>query len=162
MLVIPIMDIQDPDYQNRVAQIFEKAPFLKNLGVKLQSCGPGSCESFLEIQNYHKQQDRLVHAGVVATLADHTAGGAASSLLKPGESVLTVDFHLQLLRAGKGRRLLCKSRVLKSGPRLCFAESEVFAVGEEGEKLIARASVTLAVRSPAADPAPYPQESEPT
>ncbi|HCU23489.1 MAG TPA: phenylacetic acid degradation protein PaaI, partial [Deltaproteobacteria bacterium] len=75
------MKIQNDDYRRQVEGIFEKAPFLKNLGLKLHNCGPGWCESFLEVQNYHKQQNRLVHAGVIATLADHTAGGAALTLI---------------------------------------------------------------------------------
>jgi acyl-coenzyme A thioesterase PaaI-like protein len=57
------------------------------------------------------------------------------------------------LRPGKGRRLRCKSAVVKAGRHLSFAESEVFAESEEGEKLIAKALVTLAVRQLASDPA---------
>ena len=139
------MEIQDPDYQKRVERIFEKAPFLKNLGLKFAGCGPGWCESFLEVQNYHKQQDRLVHAGVVATLADHSAGGAAGTLLKPEEIVLTVEFKINLLRPGKGNLLRCMATVLKPGQRFTIAESEVFAREAEEERLIAKAMVTLAV-----------------
>ena len=109
------MKIQDPDYQKRVERIFEKAPFLKNLGMKFAGCGPGWCESTLEIQNYHKQQDRLVHAGVIATLADHTAGGAAGTLIAMGEIVLTVEFKINLLRPGKGSRLRARAQVITPG-----------------------------------------------
>lgn len=139
------MEVQDPDYQQRVARIFEKAPFLKNLGLKLVACGPGWCESGLEIQNYHKQQDRVVHAGVIATLADHTAGGAAGTLIAPGEIVLTVEFKVNLLRPGKGTSLRCRAEVIKPGRRFSIAESAVYAVGTDGEKLIAKGLVTLAV-----------------
>jgi len=139
------MEIRDPDYQNRVARIFEKAPFLKNLGIKLAGCGPGWCESRLEVQNYHRQQDRLVHAGVIATLADHSAGGAAGTLMAPEEIVLTVEFKINLLRPGKGRELRCRAQVIKPGRRFSIAESEVFAADQAGEKLIAKALVTLAV-----------------
>lgn len=135
------------DLQASAAEIFESAPFLKNLGLKLVGCGPGWCESRLEVQNYHKQQDRLVHAGVIATMADHTAGGAAGTLVQPGEIVLTVEFKINLLRPGIGRELRCRAQVLKPGKRITVAESEVFATDSLGEKLIAKATVTLAVLS---------------
>lgn len=141
------MDIRDPEYQKRVEGIFQKAPFLENLGIKFQGCGPGWCEAGLTIQNYHKQQDRLVHAGVLATLADHAAGGAAGTLLAPDEIVLTVEFKINLLRPGKGKALRARAQVLKPGSRFIIAESEVYAEEADSEKLVAKAMVTLAVIS---------------
>ena len=141
------METRDPDYQKRVERIFQKAPFLENLGIKFLGCGPGWCESGLQIQNYHKQQDRLVHAGVMATLADHTAGAAAGTLMAPNEIVLTVEFKVNLLRPGKGQSLRCRAQVLKPGRRFSIVESEVYAKEGEAESLVAKAMVTLAVLS---------------
>lgn len=139
------MEIRDSDYQKRTEALFQKAPFLKNLGIQLIACGPGWCEAGLEVQNYHKQQDRLVHAGVIATLADHCAGGAAGTLVAANEIILTVEFKINLLRPGKGSRLRAKAMVLKPGSRFVIAESEVYAVAAQEEKLLAKAMVTLAV-----------------
>jgi len=139
------MSDTDPERLQRVEAIFRKAPFLENLGVKFLGCGPGWCESGLQVQNYHKQQNRLVHAGVLATLADHTAGAAAGTLIAPGEIVLTVEFKINLLRPGKGQSLRARAQVLKPGRRLSVVESEVFAKEGEQESLVAKATVTLAV-----------------
>lgn len=140
-----IWQIRDPDYRERVVRIFEKAPFLKNLGVKLKDCGPGWCEATLEIQNYHKQQDRVVHAGVLGTLADHCAGGAAGTLIGADQIVLTVEYKINLLRAAKGDSLSARAEILKAGERFCIAESEVFAHAGPERSLVAKAMVTLAV-----------------
>ena len=139
------METLDPDYQKRTEVLFQKAPFLKNLGVQLIACGPGWCEAGLEIQNYHKKQDHLVHAGVIATLADHCAGGAAGTLVAADEIILTVEFKINLLRPGKGTRLRARATVLKPGRRFVIAESEVYATVGQEEKLLAKAMVTLAV-----------------
>ncbi len=135
----------DPEQKARLERIFDKAPFLKNLGIKLSGCGPGWCEARLEVQNYHKQQDRLVHAGVIATLADHCAGGAAATLLPPDKTVLTVEFKINLLRPGRGEALRARAQVIKPGRLFTIAESEVFALAGSEEKLIAKALVTLAL-----------------
>jgi len=138
-------DIRDPNYRARVERIFDKAPFLKNLGLKFADCGPGWCEAFLEIQNYHKQQDRVVHAGVLGTLADHSAGGAAGTLISADEIILTVEYKINLLRAAKGEMLSSRAELLKAGERFSIAESSVFMHNGPEKKLVAKAMVTLAV-----------------
>jgi len=64
----------------RVRSIFDKANFLQRLGVQLTSAGIDGCETTLNVDERHLQQHGYIHAGVIATLADHTAGGAASVL----------------------------------------------------------------------------------
>lgn len=107
--------------------------------------GAGLCESELLLEDRHRQQNGFAHAGVVATMADHTAGAAAVTELPSGIGVLTVEFKVNLLRPGGGNRLRCVSKALKVGKTLAVCESEVFARDGEVEKLIAKAMVTLAV-----------------
>ncbi len=74
------------------------APFVTDLGMTLDEFAPGRCTSLLELAPRHRQQDGYVHAGVMATLADHTAGFAAVSLVGGGETVLTAEFKIHLRR----------------------------------------------------------------
>lgn len=76
-------------------------------------------------------------------MADHTAGCAAGTLVRPNEMVLTSGFQIHLLRPALGDRLRCRATVLKPGKTLIVAESEVYAVREGVEKLAAKATVTL-------------------
>jgi len=140
------MEFLDPEWRQRLDRLFQKAAFIQNLGLRCGEAGAGFCETHLEIQNYHKQQNRLVHAGVLASVADHSAGGAATTLLQATQYVLTVEFKINLLRPAQGRSLRCRSQVIKAGARLSFAESEVYCLnGETDEILVAKASITLAV-----------------
>ncbi|MCP3962770.1 MAG: PaaI family thioesterase [bacterium] len=131
--------------REELERIFSAAPFVANLGIQLTSLGPGECETRLEIGPSHLQQDGFVHAGVQATMADHTAGGAAATLIGPGEVVLTAELKINLLRAARGRTLRCLSKVLKPGSRLTVVESEVFCESEEDRKLVSKTTVTIAV-----------------
>ena len=128
-----------------VKRIFEQAPFIADLGIELESLGQGECTTVLVIQPRHLQQDGYVHAGVQATVADHTAGAAAATLIREGQMVLTAEFRISLLRAARGDRLRCIARVLKPGRQLTVAEAEVFCIAADGERLVSKASVTLAV-----------------
>ena len=131
------------DFARRVREIFQQAAFISDLGIRLADLGPGWCESVLTVAPKHRQQDGYVHAGVQATIADHTAGGAAGTLAAEGDLVLTVEFKINFLRPALGERLRCRATILKQGKTLNVAESEVFARKDGAEKLVAKATVTL-------------------
>ena len=69
-----MFESKDPDWRQRVSEIFSQANFVRDLGVCLVDLGPGWVESELTVEPRHMQQDGVVHAGVQATLADHSAG----------------------------------------------------------------------------------------
>jgi uncharacterized protein (TIGR00369 family) len=133
--------------QREVERIFGCAPFIAGLGLQLVSIAPGECHSSLLLGERHLQQDGYVHAGVQATVADHTAGAAAASLIGGGQRVLTVEFKINLLRTAQGRMLTCAAKVLKPGRTLIVVESELSCASEGASRLVAKASVTLAVVS---------------
>lgn len=139
------MQTQNPNFSRKVQEIFERAAFIREIGIKVSGIGAGWCETTLEILPKHLQQDNFVHAGVLATLADHTAGGAAGSVVREEEIVLSVEFKINLLRPAVGDTLRCRAQLLRAGRTLIVAESEVFARAGDEEKLVAKATVTLAV-----------------
>ena len=65
-------------------------------------------------------------------------------LIQIGQIVLTAEFKINLLRAAKGDRLICRSSVLKPGKLLTIVESEIFSVISETEKLVSKATVSIA------------------
>lgn len=128
--------------QRRVASLFERAPFIQHLGIRFETAGEGFCECALLPKPEHLQQDGFLHAGVLATLADHTAGGAAYSRVREDQTVLSVSFTVQLLRPAAGP-LRCRSEVVRAGKSLIFAEASVWAGSPE--KIVTRMNITLAV-----------------
>ena len=135
----------DSERHRRVAAIFESAGFLQVLGVQLDAVGPGTCATSLTLTPAMRQQHGFVHAGVVTTLADHTAGGAARAALPPGRDVLTLELKINFLRPGRGQRLVARGRTLHAGRTVVVSESEVFAVTGVDEELIAKLLSTLTV-----------------
>jgi len=130
--------------REELERIFNAVPFVANLGIRLVTVGAGICKTELDVEPRHLQQDGFIHAGVQATMADHTAGGAAATLIEPGHMVLTVEFKINLLRAAKGERLVCRSKVLKPGSRLIVVESEVLCENEGTSKLVSKTTASIA------------------
>lgn len=130
---------------SEIERIFHSAPFTRQLGLRLDSVTEGECRTSLILSEQHLQQDGFVHAGVQASIADHTAGAAAASLIPEGQSVLSAEFKINLLRAAKGNELRCIARVLKAGSTLSVVESEVYCGSADDLRLVSKATVTLAV-----------------
>lgn len=133
--------VQNPQFREAVARIMGQAAFVQHLGIKTETVDPGRVRTHMHVQPIHLQQDGFVHAGVLATIADHTAGAAAGTLLAVGETVLSSSFTVHLLRPAKGEEVQCLSTVLRQGRTQIVCESEVFC----GEKLVVKSTVTLAV-----------------
>lgn len=139
------MDVKNPHYREQVQEIFRQAAFVMDVGIQLQTVEPGRCETELVVLSRHLQQDAFIHAGVQATMADHTAGAAAGTLVAANELVLTVEFKINLLRPAQGERLHCQAVVLKPGRTIIVVESEVYALKQAQSALVSKATVTIAV-----------------
>ena len=80
-----------------------------------------------------------------ASLADHTAGAAAMTLIPPGHIVLSIEFKISLLSPGRGERLVCRAAVLKPGRTVSFAEARVYGLSGAAERLVSHATVSVAI-----------------
>ena len=117
--------------------------FVQYCCMKAEVVRDGFFQSRVEINPDHRQQDGFIHAGVMATMADHTAGYAAFTKVPDDHQILTIEFKINFLRPAYGVALVCRSRVIRGGKHILIAESEVFDVREGGEIPAAKALVTL-------------------
>lgn len=127
-------------------RFFHASPFMVDLGIEPVQVDEGRVVTEMAIARRFLQHTEQVHAGVMATLADHTMGAAAQTRAAPGQWAITAELKVSLLRPGKGERLVCEGRVLKPGRNLSFTEAEVWAVNAGGERtLTMKASATMAM-----------------
>lgn len=117
--------------------------FIKHCGYEAEVMRRGYFQSRVEIEERHRQQDGFIHAGVMATMADHTAGYAAFTTVPDDFQILTIEFKVNFLRPAYGERLVCRSRIIREGVQILIGESEVFDQRGEEEALVAKALVTL-------------------
>jgi uncharacterized protein (TIGR00369 family) len=103
----------------------------------------GAFRSLVRITEDHRQQDGFIHAGVMATMADHTAGYSAFTIVSEHLQILTIEFKINFLRPAFGETLICNARVIREGRQIIVAESEVLDVRGAEEIPVAKAMVTL-------------------
>jgi uncharacterized protein (TIGR00369 family) len=109
----------------RETDVFDEAPFIRLLGYRLAGSGEGWMETVLEVEDKHLQQHGYVHAGVMTTMADHTSGAAATTVIAPGYSILTAQLSMHFLRPARGTALECRAEVVKPGRSLVVTQASV-------------------------------------
>ena len=117
-------------------------------GFEVHRVAEGIFETRLEVREDHRQQDGFVHAGVMATMADHTAGYASYTTVSKKFRILTVEFKINYFKPVTGPLIICRSKVINNGRKIKVAESEVFSVADGIEKLVSKGMFTqIAVAS---------------
>jgi uncharacterized protein (TIGR00369 family) len=124
---------------------FASAPFMVDLGVEPTAVAPGRVSTALAIAPRHLQHTQQVHAGVMATMADHSMGAAAQTQAPTGLWAITAELKTSLLRPARGERLVCEAVVIKPGRTLSFTEAEVWAEAAGQRTLVMKASATMAL-----------------
>jgi uncharacterized protein (TIGR00369 family) len=127
----------------RIKSSFSKQGLMSTLGAALGRISPGMVEIELRPGPGISQQHGFVHAGAISAIADTAAGYAALSLMPPDAGVLTTEFKINLVAPAVGERIIARGRVVKAGRTLTLAQTEVFAVSDGQEKLVAFLTATM-------------------
>ena len=117
-------------------------PFSRFVGAELTALEPGRCELALDLRPELLQQNGFAHGGVVSYLADNAltfAGGTAMQV-----PVVTSEYKINYVRPAIGARLVARAHAAHVGKGQAVCRCDVFAVGEDGEKLCAVAQGTIA------------------
>jgi uncharacterized protein (TIGR00369 family) len=102
----------------------------------------GLFETCLKIHDEHRQQDGFVHAGVIATMADHTSGYASFTTASKQFRILTVEFKINYFKPAMGPLIICRSKVINNGKKIKVAEAETFSLSNGVEKLVSKGLFT--------------------
>ena len=135
--------VRDPNFKARIRDSFKRQPFMETVGATLGIIEPGRVEIEAPSGTHITQQHGFIHGGVVGAIADSAAGYAAYSLMDAKDSVLTVEYKLNLLAPAKGERILAEAEVMRPGRTLTIVRSDVSAFEDGKETLCATAVVTL-------------------
>ncbi len=119
---------------------------MASLGAELTGVEPGACEIRLPYQAGLSQQHGYFHAGALSAIADSAGGYAAYTLMEADESVLAVEFKVNLLapaRGDIGDAAVARARVVRSGRTLTVCQIEVFVERDGQETLCALMQQTV-------------------
>ncbi|HVS30153.1 MAG TPA: PaaI family thioesterase [Thermoanaerobaculia bacterium] len=117
---------------------------MRVLGAELALVQAGRVEVVLRSRPDLTQQAGLLHAGVIAAIADSSCGYAALTLMPAGSDVVSVEFKLSLLAPARGVRVVARGEVVRAGRTLTVCRADVFG---EDETIVATMLGTMMRRA---------------
>ncbi|MES2612623.1 MAG: PaaI family thioesterase [Pseudomonadota bacterium] len=139
----PAFEVRTPRYAQRVRDSFALQGAMQTLGARLARVEPGAVDIELDWAAGLTQQHGFLHAGMVATALDSACGYAGFTLMSDDAAVLTIEFKINLLAPAQGERFRMEGRVLKPGRTITVTEGRAYALGAQGDKLVATMGCTL-------------------
>ena len=121
-------------------KILREQPGSMGRGFERTEVDEGKAELSLVIRDELTQNFGFVHGGVLSYLADNCITFSAASVL--GKCV-TSEYKINYVRPALGEKLVARSTVLSSGKRQATCDCKVYALDENGEKLVAVALGTI-------------------
>ena len=134
---------QHAEFETRVSRSFDEQAVMRLIGASLVLVAPGRVEIELPYRGDLTQQDGFLHAGISSTIMDSACGYAALSLMPAAARVLTIEFKINLLAPAAGEVFRAVGTVRKPGRSVFVAESELHALDEDKDKLVATMVGTL-------------------
>ncbi len=89
----------------------------------------------------------LWHGGILASIADSTAGLVALSLAMPGDNVNTIDMRIDYLHGAIEKDIFAVSHLVKSGKRVIVADVKLFQKHQKEPVAVARCAFSIKRRS---------------
>jgi len=138
---------KNPGFEQVIRASFAKQRFMHALGATLRRVEAGEVDIELNFDDALTQQHGHLHAGAITSIADSACGYAALSLMPAGSEVLSVEFKVNLLLPGRGKKFLAQGRVLKAGRTLTVCSGNVYGSDDNGTALIATMLATMIARA---------------
>jgi len=139
----PAFTMRDPDFEARIRDSFGRQGFMRYIGAEIEELALGRCVVAVPFRAEVSQQHGFFHGGIVGALADNAGAYAAFTLIGAEQSMLTVEYKVNLLSPGLGEQLRAEGEVIRAGRSLSVSRVSVFAVGDGGQTQCAAALVTM-------------------
>jgi len=129
----------------RLEAAAHRLPFVRLLGIELESAEPGSAVMSLEVSDELKRDNGVVHGGAIATLIDTATAFAIIPLLEEAEYSVTVDLTISYLRPLTTGTVKASAKILRQGRRVIVLSADV--VDHEGNLAATALSTYLKVKT---------------
>lgn len=104
------------------------------IGARLAAFGDGSATLEVEVRDELRQQQGVVHGGVLAYLADNALTFAGGAVLGP--AVLTAGMTIDYVRPGRAGTLRARATVVHATRRQALCRCEVLEVAGDGTEVV--------------------------
>jgi uncharacterized protein (TIGR00369 family) len=127
--------VLDEERAARVLESFARQGLMRHLGAGIVRLDHGFCAVAADRRPELTQQHGFIHAGVTSALMDTAGGYAALSTFSASDSVLTVDFTVNLLAPARGAQVIAEAAVVRTGRTLSVCTLEAFVLAYDGRRV---------------------------
>lgn len=103
----------------------QAVPYWRTLGLKLKGVSPGRSVFEAEVTP-GLLQNKVLHGGVLASIADSACAVAAISMVFPASYATTINLQLSYLKPVTEGRFRAEGRCIRAGKTIMFCEASVF------------------------------------
>ena len=121
-------------------------PFGDLIGLKFTRLENGYSQCTLDVVDKLLNPHKVVHGGVLYSMADTGMGAAAYTNLGKNELCATIEVKINYFKAVKSGILTCDTKVIHQGKKIVTLDSEVVNNGE----IVAKALGTYSIFKPSA------------
>ena len=129
--------------QKQIKESFGRQNLMNLYNAKVDKMKEGYFEISIPHQEALSRTSGIFNGGVMAALADTSAGYAAVTLKEIGAYFLTVELKINFLNPAQGEKLIAVGEVIKNGKTLIISKSDIFTLSGKEKKLVATSLVTL-------------------
>jgi uncharacterized protein (TIGR00369 family) len=130
----------DEEFVSAIKKIFEKIPFNKVLGLKIESIDSDCMKTQFEMRDelMGNFERGMLHGGVISSVIDATGGLSAAigirekmrgetleAKLKKSSRVSTIDLRVDFLRPGLGKQFVVTAYTLRTGNKVAVTRIEM-------------------------------------
>lgn len=127
-------------YVTRIEKSIDEQPFLKMLGLKIDSAEKGKVVMSIENKKDFSQYLGYMHGGMVATLLDSAGAYAVHTLLNENETVVTSELKINYIRPCISKKVIVYAEVLNKGKTISVVEAYI---KNEENKLVSKMSASM-------------------
>jgi uncharacterized protein (TIGR00369 family) len=130
-------------------RIGSTSPFNDLVGPLFEKHEGGDWTIGLRVAEKHLNRRRIIHGGMISTLADFAMGYTVARSADPPVKLVTLSLAVDFAgNATRGDWIETRVDIVRAGRRVAFASGMVWRVAREGEERIARASATFLLLQP--------------
>lgn len=119
-------------------------PFADLIGLRFEPSAPGESLCVIDATDTLMNPHRVVHGGVLYSMADTGMGAALYPSLSDGELCATIEIKIAYFKPVASGRITCHTRITHRGRRTAHLESELRC----GDTPVAKASGSYAIFKP--------------
>lgn len=116
-------------------------PFGELIGLNFIKVDNGYSQCALRVNEKLFNPHKVLHGGVIYSMADTGMGGALYPLLDESELCTTIEIKINYFKAVKSGNLVCDTKVIHKGKKIAVMESEI----KNNKQLIAKATGTFSI-----------------